>query len=235
MVPVYNCNWSDDLDKVGCMRFLSRSYILFSLFFLALTACANAAKLAKPTPAPDSDAANLITMGQQALQIAQKEASQVALRQVDTDLSVTDFRFVDSALTKEIMVVVPAPGAPLGQWYSVDNSVSPLLTPAGMTIDLQGLAVGPARVARAMTAHWPGCTIRGITLYHENDGLTWVAFCNTPEGVASGSMDNQTGVFQPSNAPPAPVPVTATPSSASVRSRDSFGSKNRFAFLTRLR
>ncbi len=189
------------------MNLLYRLSIL-CLLPVALTACANAAT---SDSTPDPDSIKLTAMSKQAMQIAQKESSDVVLRQVDTDLTITDFRFVDSALTQEIMVVVPEPDAPIDKWHTVVSSVSPLLTYAEPALNLQSLRVGPNRVAQSMTARWPGCIIRGITLYRENDRLTWVAFCNTPEGVVSGSMDNQTGVFQPSDAPPAPVPMTATP------------------------
>jgi hypothetical protein len=197
------------------MSLLFRYYLL-SLALLVLTACVTRATptevpTAKPRSAPDPDAISLIAMSGPANQIAQKESSDVVLRQVDTDLTITDFRFVDRALTWETMVVIPGPDAPIDKWYTVVNSVSPLLTRAGPALNLQGLRIGPNAVAQAITAHWPGCTVRGLTLYLENDKLTWLAFCKTFEGVVSGTMQDQTGVFQPSNAPPAPVPSTATP------------------------
>jgi hypothetical protein len=135
------------------------------------------------------------------------------LRQVDTDLNITDFQFVDKALTKVITVVVPNPKAPADKWHTTINSVSPLLSNAEPALDLHNLRTGPERVAHAISAHWPGCTLRGILLYREDDRLTWLAFCNTPEGVVSGSMDGKTGIFAPSEAPPAPIPATAMPSS----------------------
>jgi hypothetical protein len=162
---------------------------------------------------PDADAMRLITLGDQARQIAQKEASDILLSQVDTDLNITDFQFVDKALTKAITVVVPHPDAPAETWHVTVTTVSPLLSYAEPPLDLQNLRTGPERVAQAIMAQWPGCTLRGITLYSEQDRLTWLAFCNTPAGVASGNMDDQTGIFRPSAAPPAPLPSTATPSS----------------------
>lgn len=196
------------------MNVLSRSY-LWCLVLLVLTACANTIKSVEvSTPSdstPDPDAIKLIAMSEQAMQMAQKESQEVVLRQVDADLNLTGFRFVDSALTKEIVVVVPEPDAPPSKWHTVVNSVSPLLTYAETAIDLESLRIGPNRVAQAITAHWPGCTLRTMTLYRENDQLVWTAFCTTPEGVVSGNMDNQTGVFHPSNAPPASIPPTAKP------------------------
>lgn len=160
--------------------------------------------------APDLDKATLIAMGEQAAQIAQKVSMDVVLRQVDTDLSITDFRYVDGALSQEITVVVPGPDAPVDQWVTTVNSVSPLLTHAETALDLHRLKACPNRVAQTVKAHWPGCSVRSIILYLENDRPTWTAFCDTPQGVASGSMDDQTGEFQPSEAPPAPLPITAT-------------------------
>jgi hypothetical protein len=191
------------------MNLLYRLSIL-CLLSVALTACVNAATL---DSTPDPDSIKLIAMSKQAMQIAQKESLDVVLRQVDTDLTITAFRFVDSALTKEIVVIVPQPDAPADKWNSIVNTVTPLLTYAEPDMNLQSLKLGPKRVAQAIAAHWPGCVVRGITLYlyRQNNKLTWEAFCNTTEGVVSGSMDNETGVFQPSKAPPAPIPPTAAP------------------------
>jgi hypothetical protein len=195
------------------MNLLSRFYIL-CLFGFVLAGCANGIPTVKGTTLSDSpadpDAAQLITMSEQALQIAQKESLDVVLRQVDSDLKITDFRFVDKALTREIMVVIPEANAPTNRWLTRVNSVSPLLTP-GPALDLHGLKVGPNRVAQAISAHWPGCGIKGMNLYRENDRLTWVAFCHTSKGIVSGSMDNPSGIFIPSGSLPAAVPLTATP------------------------
>ena len=184
-----------------------------SLLPLALTACAvlpvSADHSANTNSTPDRDAMQIIAMGYQARIIAQKSQGEI-LRQIDTDRTTTDFRFVDRALTKEIMVVVPKTNAATETWRITVNTVTPLLTYAQPGIDLHRLRIGPQRVTQAITNHWPGCSVRGLTLYLEKDQLTWLAFCNTPEGVVSGSMENETGVFQPSSAPPAFIPAVAT-------------------------
>ncbi len=177
---------------------------------LVLVSCAAPPASALPIRTPDADAVELVALGAQASQIAQ-ESGGLVLRQVDTDLTITDFRFVDRLLTREIMIVVPQPGSPAGEWRTVVSSVSPLLTFSAPDINLQSLKVGPSRVAQSITSHWPGCKVRGITLYRENGNLTWLAFCDTPDGVVSGSMDNETGLFQPSPGPPASIPAVATP------------------------
>ncbi len=195
------------------MNFTIRLYII-CLLLLALTACgappvtANNATYAISTP--DPDAVTLIAMEEQAIQIAQKSQG-VILREVDTNLTTTDFRFVDLALTKEIIILVPEINAPTEKWVTTINQVSPLLSSTQPAIDLQSLRIGPNRVAQAITNYWPGCSLRGMNLYLEKDKLTWLAFCNTPEGVVSGSMENDTGLFQPSNTPPASIPSIATP------------------------
>ena len=71
----------------------------------------------------------------------------------DPVLSITAFRFVDSTLTKEIVVVVPEPNAPTAKWSTVVNMVSPLLMYQESGLHLQSLIVGPTRVAQALTAH----------------------------------------------------------------------------------
>ncbi len=188
---------------------------LFGFLILACTGCAQPAASAQVThpseTAPDADALSLLDLSAQALLIAQKTAADVSLRQVDTNLFTTDFRYTDGRLTEEIMVAIPGKDAPISQWYTVTNTVSPLLTGAEPGLDLHDLKVGPLRVALAVTARWPGCALRTMTLYLENGALTWVAFCNTPGGVVSALMDARTGQFRPSDGQPGSSPVTATP------------------------
>ncbi len=184
------------------------------LILLALTARAVLLVLANHSTningTPDKDAINIIAMGNQARQIAQKSQGEI-LRQIDTDLTTTDFRFVDRALSKEIMILVPGTNVAPDKWLTTVNTVTPLLTYTQPSMDLHTLRIGPKRVAQAIANHWTGCHVRGLTLYLDKDKLTWLAFCNTPGGLVSGSMDNQTGVFQPSSAPPASIPAVATP------------------------
>ena len=199
-------------EKAEMIRKTLLSAVCLSL--LALAACAvlpaSAHDLTNVNSTPDSDAIKIIAMGDQARRIAQESQGGI-LRQVDTDLTTTDFRFVDRALTRETMIFVPGTNAAPEKWRTTVNTVTPLLTYAQPDMDLHGLRIGPKRVAQAITNHWPGCSVRGLTLYLEQDKLTWIAFCNTLEGVVSGSMDNETGVFQSSSAPPASIPALATP------------------------
>lgn len=196
------------------MKSLAR-LLTFPLLLLILLAWTY---LVKPTDltsssgsSPDPDVAKLIRMSEQAMSIAQKEAPEAILRQIDTDLNRTNFGFTDGKGTRHISVLVPAPEVPPDQWVTQVQSFTPLVGRSGPALALQNLQIGPNRVAQAITAHWSGCTIRSLTLYYEEDHLTWAAFCNTSEGVVSGVVDNRTGIFQPSHAPPAPVPPTATP------------------------
>ena len=67
----------------------------------------------------------------------------------------------------------------------------------------------------------------------DEGSLQWVGFCNTPQGVVSGAMDNDSGVFRPSQAPPARPPAVAT--AAVVESRpEAAGAKTLPARLRRL-
>ncbi len=180
---------------------------------LALTACSvfavSAVGSKNAATTPDPDAIRLIALEEQARQVAQKSQGEI-LRQVDTDMVTIDFRFVDRAATREVTIVIPTLNTPVEQWKTVVNTVSPLLTYPSPDLDLTALKIGPELVAEAAAGHWKGCDVRTMTLYLENEKLTWLVFCNTTDGVVSGSIDNATGVFQPSDAPPAPVPVTAT-------------------------
>lgn len=171
------------------------------------------AACAKAEITPDPDAVGLVAMSEQARQVAEKEMPDVVLRQVDTDLSKTTFLFTDKAATKEIDVDVPSPSGPGDRWVTRVITLSPLLGQSKPDVNLGDLRMGPRGVAQAVTAQWPGCRIRGLTLYRDEtaNDLVWVAFCDTPQGTVSGVMSNRTGVFQPSSAPPALGPITATP------------------------
>ncbi len=186
---------------------------IISLVLLALTACAappaSANSLKHAAQTPDSDAILLVALAEQARQVAQKSQGEI-LRQVDTDMVTIDFRFVDRATTREVTIVIPTQNAPVEQWKTVVNTVSPLLTYPSPDMDLNALKIGPERVAEAAAGQWKDCELRTMTLYLENEKLTWLVFCNTRDGVVSGSMDNATGAFHPSNAPPASIPGIAT-------------------------
>ncbi len=193
--------------KAHAQMNLMTGLLMVCLVLFALVACA------KSEITPDSDSLELVTKSDQARQIAQKEIPDAVLRQVNTDLHKTTFWFTDKAGTKEIDITTPSSDAPPDQWSTYITSLSPLLGRSELDMNIKDLRGGPSRVAQAITAQWSGCQIRGLILYRnesEND-LTWVTFCDTPQGTVSGTMSNRTGVFQPSNAPPARVPMTATP------------------------
>jgi hypothetical protein len=155
----------------------------------------------------------LAALGEQAEQLAQIQIPDAVLRQVDTDLTQTIFHFTDPAATTITQISVPRPEAPPEEWSVKANLISPLLGNTEPALDLPNLKIGPNRVAQAIKTQWPGCELRGITLYREGESnaLTWIGFCKIPEGLVSGSMDAKTGVFQPSKAPPAVSPSTAIP------------------------
>ncbi len=182
---------------------------IINVVLLALTACATPPVLANIASTPDPDAMRLIALEEQARQVAQKSQGEI-LRQVDTDMVTIDFRFVDKATTREVTIVIPTQDTPVEKWKTVVNTVSPILSFPSPDMGLNALKIGPERVAQAAASYWNGCSVRGLILYPENGKLTWLVFCNTSGGVVSGNMDNETGVFQPSTAPPAPVPGIAT-------------------------
>ncbi len=191
--------------------------VMWCLTLIGLAACAISETALQATSpfgtVADADATRLAALGEQVVPLARREAnSDVILRQVDTDLNQTTFRFTNSGATKEIDVWIPAPDAAVDQWKIDTATVTPLVGFIAPSLDLHTLRAGPQRVAQAITTHWPGCSLHGLTLYlNDNRQLIWTAFCNTPQGRATGDMDNVTGVFQPSVFPPAPLPVTATP------------------------
>ena len=208
-------------------RDLGATLILRSLLGLAalvaLTACSEAG-LSPTTDVsggrenfdsarhPDADVAALIALSEKAARRAEEEAPSAVLRQlgISPDVGRTIFLFTDAAATKAVTVIVPEPGAPPEAW-SIHIGVSQLIGHPSPGIDLPSLRIGPASVARAATGHWPACGIRSIGLHGQGDDLVWYVDCNLPEGVVSGTVDGQSGVFTPSLAPPAIVPPVATP------------------------
>ena len=176
------------------------------VFSLLLAACGG-----QPQAAPDPDVVSLAALEKQAVKVAQTETPDPILHQVDTDLHWTVFRFTDQAATKEITVLITAPDVPMEQWHVEVNTFSKLVGSKAPGIDLQTLNLGPGRVSRAAAAQWPGCTLHSLTLFLENETLTWVAFCGTSTGLMSGFMKNDGGIFQTYPGSPAQVPVTATP------------------------
>ena len=80
-------------------------------------------------------------------------------------------------------------------------------------ITLAALKVGPNAVEQAMTTQWRGCAMRSLTLFGTADDINWTASCDVSDGrVAAGTVENRTGAFHPSPAPPAFPPPTAMPS-----------------------
>ena len=152
-----------------------------------------------------------VTLSEQARERAREAVPDPVLRQLITGRHGTSFLFTDQAATVEVDVTVPEPGAPPEAWEVAVLSVSKLVGHTGPDLELEKLKVGPDQVAQAMAAQWPGCAVRTMTLIGEEDELVWVGFCDTPAGTVSGTMDNATGVFEPSAAPPARPPATSTP------------------------
>ena len=182
--------------------------------FLILAACgATAMPTDTPVPVPpaDPDALTLVAMGEEAIGLARQTIPDAVLRQVDVspDGGAISFRFTDEAATRTIVVHVPGLDVPMHGWRVQDEEFTRFSgQPKGL--DLRAVHSGPAAVARSATGHWPGCTVRAMTLFGEEEDLSWIVFCNLPEGVVSGWVDVRTGAFTPSSAPPAVLPPIAT-------------------------
>jgi hypothetical protein len=202
------------MKRVETMKELLYLLVL-SWFLIVITACTTVpSQLLAPQPitsTPDQDILTLVKTSVQAAQIAKKQTPGPILHQIDTDLKTMTFRFTDKGATREITVFIPAIGIPPEQWTTEVNERTPLVGNTTPGLNLDRLRFGPTYVAQMVFRHWQGCTLRSLTLYSENDHLTWVAFCNTAEGVITGTLNGESGVFTPSDAPPAPLPVTATP------------------------
>jgi len=73
---------------------------------------------------------------------------------------------------------------------------------------LHGLKIGPSSAVETAAKYWGECNATGLGLSGKGSELIWHVFCGLPRGVVGGFVDGQTGVFTPSNAPPARLPPT---------------------------
>lgn len=117
------------------------------------------------------------------------------------------FRFTDEAATEVISITVASASSPPDQWH-IHIGVSPLTGQPRPGMLLHGLKIGPSSVVETATWYWEGCSVTGLSLGGEGSKLFWHVFCGLPQGVFSGCVDARTGVFTPSNAPPARIPPT---------------------------
>jgi hypothetical protein len=167
--------------------------------------------------ARDADAIKLETLGQQAVQRAAQVVADPVLHQVDvspnTGSAYATFRFTDAQASIEVDVGVPTLNAPPDQWQVRSTSTSKLVGFRVPAITMAALKVGPNAVEQAMTTQWRGCAMRSLTLFGTADDINWTASCDVSDGrVAAGTVENRTGAFHPSPAPPAFPPPTAMPS-----------------------
>ena len=197
---------------------LSLLWVLVPILAPLLAACsalrpsANVPTLAEISPDPDVSV--LASMGRAALQIAQKMSPDAILLQVDTNLVWSVFRFSNAANNVEIDINAPAPDTSSSAWTVQTSTLSPLLgQPHPRSLDLAAVRAGPQRLSRWLSIEWPGCALRALTLYQEENQLVWVGFCDTASGEVSGYMDALTGYFHPAGGSPALRPPTATPAS----------------------
>lgn len=161
----------------------------------------------------DSDVPAFLMLAEQATRKANQVTPEATLRQVIVDLETAAFFFTDAAATQEFVVKVPV-GNGSG---SLDHLTVEMTNPAiaryvdrpSLSLNLSNLRIGSDRVKQAITQLTPGCDFSHLVLYSEADILIWIAFCATDEGLVSGRMNNQTGVFRPESL--APWPLVATP------------------------
>ncbi len=193
----------------GMMK-ISAGAILISALLLLISACSGEVSFSQIEPS--HDIAEMLALEGQAKALAEELAADAVLKQVDRgrDMVGYIFHYTDTAATRVITVSVPVDEVPSGEW-EVRTGISPLIGHQSPGLFLGSLRVGPDAVVKAATEHWKACPVRGLSLTGEEDQLTWLIFCNLPEGVVSASMDGTTGEFVPSQAPPAQPPPTATP------------------------
>lgn len=176
---------------------------------------ADAPEIASEGPGATRDAAvlEIIATGEEALGQARQRIPTALLRQVDfgPEPDMLTFRFTDAAATRTLSITFSAFRPDNGRWRAIEQGLTPLtgLTRPGMEIG--ALRTSPEAVRQAATDNWPDCELRGLMLFGTGNDLTWHIFCNIEAGVVSGTLDDSTGVFTPSRAPPVQPPPTAVP------------------------
>ena len=202
------------------------TWMIAAVSVVALAACSSAEVADIPTSTEevridgdqtagrDPDAVALAALGDRAAQRARQVAPDATLRQLDlkVDGSQYTFRFADYTLVRDIDVFVPAEDVSPEDYRVVVLDGGYLTGHQLPEMELEALRVGPGAAEKAALDHWQGCNLRSLSLSGEGKDLYWYVFCDLPQGVVSGTVDNLTGIFTPSLAPPAIIPSTATPS-----------------------
>ena len=157
----------------------------------------------------DADAIALAVVADKVVVRARETAADAVLKQVgvNTKNGSWVFRFTDEAATYVISITVASASSAPDQWQ-VHIGVSPLTGQPRPGMLLHDLKIGPSSVVDTATKYWEGCSVTGLGLGGEGSKLVWHVFCRLPQGVFSGRVDGRTGVFTPSNAPPARIPPT---------------------------
>ena len=159
----------------------------------------------------DDDAVRLAGMVDQAITLASESIENPVLRQVAFGSldGAHIFYFTDPAASVGVEVIAETPSLPASEWQVRDSEFVRHRPEAGL--DIGSVRVGARAVFDTASDQWPGGELRGMTLVAGDEGTTWRVSCNLPEGVVSGTVDPVTGLLTNSSAPPARVPVTATP------------------------
>ena len=158
---------------------------------------------------PDEDAIAMAVLADKVVVRACETFADAVLEQVgvNTNDGRRVFRFTDEAATQVISITVASDSSAADQWQ-IHVGVSPLTGHPRPGMILHDLKIGPSSVVETATKYWEGCSVTGLGLSGEGSELFWHMFCGLPQGVFSGVVDGRTGVFTPSNAPPARMPPT---------------------------
>ena len=161
----------------------------------------------------DRDAVVLATLAHQAAQQARQVSPDAVLRQVDLKSvgSQYTFRFADYTMVRDVEVFVPAEQSPSEDYEVMLLDSVYWAKGEHPGLELGALRVGPAAAVKAASDYWHGCNLRALWVFGQGQELFWYVSCELPEGVETGTVDSQSGVYQPWSAPPAPTPPTATP------------------------
>ena len=116
------------------------------------------------------------------------------------------FRFADYTMVRDVEVFVPAEQSPSEDYEVMLLDSVYWAKGEHPGLELGALRVGPAAAVKAASDYWHGCNLRALWVFGQGQELFWYVSCELPEGVETGTVDSQSGVYQPWSAPPAPTP-----------------------------
>ncbi len=155
----------------------------------------------------------LIATGEEALERARQHIPTAVLRQVDfgSEPGMLIFRYTDATATRTLTITFTALRSANEQWQAIEEGLTPFTGHTHPGMEIGALRTSPAAVRQAAIDNWPVCGPTGFTLGGPGSDLKWHVACVIEAGSVSSTLDDSTGIFTPSPAPPVRPATTAFP------------------------